>query len=308
MREVMELADQVAPLDSPVLLLGETGVGKEVVARAIHSRSGRRDGPMVCVNCGAIPEGLMDSELFGHERGAFTGAVARHKGVFEQAHGGTLVLDEVGELPPQVQVRLLRVLQTKELTRVGGTHPVAVDARIVTATHRDIPALIAAGRFREDLWFRLNVFPVSIPPLRQRPQDIPALVEHFVTQKARQMNHVRAPALKPEDLDRLKAHPWPGNVRELENVIERSLILSRGPELAIPDLQGDSFKPVSVRVEPIEVQTMDEIIAAHIQRALNATEGRIEGESGAAERLGVHPSTLRSRMKKLGLWPTRLDS
>lgn len=224
--KVMELVHQVADSATPVLLLGETGVGKEVLAKALHQASPRRDGPLVTVNCGAIPEALIDSELFGHERGAFTGAVSAKRGRFERAHRGTLFLDELGELPPSAQVRLLRVLQERQIERVGATETTPIDVRIVAATHRDLPAMVAARTFREDLWFRLAVFPIHVPPLRERRGDIPALVGHFMREKARELR-VPVPPLAEGSLRALADYEWPGNVRELANLIERALLLHR---------------------------------------------------------------------------------
>jgi transcriptional regulator with GAF, ATPase, and Fis domain len=294
---------QVAPLDSPVLLLGETGVGKEVIANAIHYSSGRSEGPFIKVNCGAIPETLLDSELFGHEKGAFTGAVSQRRGRFERASGGTIFLDEIGELRAEAQVKLLRVLQNKEIERVGGTHPLPVDIRIIAATHRDLKKMVAEGQFREDLWYRLNVFPLMIPPLRERKIDIPTLVSHFVNVKSREMGLHPVPTLAPGAIDILTSYEWPGNVRELENMVERALIMAgRGP-LSFIELQGigrteqrEEF-PLSPRSFP----SIDEVMAGHIRRALQIASGRVEGEKGAAKLLGLKPSTLRNRMNKLGI-------
>lgn len=230
LENVMEMVRQVSGLDSPILLLGETGVGKDVIANAIHYSSPRRDEPFIKVNCGAIPETLMDSELFGHEKGAFTGALSRKRGRFERAHRGTIFLDEIAELPPPAQVRLLRVLQSKEIERVGGSKTIDVDIRIIAATHRNLEEMIRSERFREDLWFRLNVFPIIIPPLRQRKEDIPSLVNHFIEQKSIDMKLTNIPKLAYGAIEQLMSYDWPGNVRELENVIERTLILDRtGP-------------------------------------------------------------------------------
>src|SRR5512136_2879197 len=236
LKTVIEMVQQVAPLDSPVLLLGETGTGKEVIANAIHYSSPRKDGPFIKVNCGAIPETLIDSELFGHEKGAFTGAVSQRRGRFERADRGTIFLDEIGELPPQAQIRLLHVLQRKEIERVGGTSSIPVDIRIISATNRNLEEMIASGRFREDLWFRLNVFPIMIPPLRQRKEDIPALVHHFIDRKSVELKLTEKTALAPGAVDRLIAYDWPGNVRELENIIERALIQHQGGMLSFETL------------------------------------------------------------------------
>ena len=214
----------VASLNSPVLLLGETGVGKEVIANAIHYSSPRKDGPFIKVNCGAIPDTLIDSELFGHEEGAFTGATTKKRGRFERAHKGTILLDEIGELPPPAQIRLLRVIQNKEVERVGGTKPIPVDIRVIAATHRNLKEMVSKNEFREDLWFRLNVFPITIPPLRERKEDIHALVQHFAERKSKELKFHTVPTLATGAIDRLKSYHWPGNVRELENVVERALI------------------------------------------------------------------------------------
>ena len=306
LRRVMEMVRQVAPLASPVLLLGETGVGKEVLANAIHNLSSRAGGPFIRVNCGAIAETLMDSELFGHERGAFTGAVSQKRGRFERANGGTIFLDEIGELSPEAQVRLLRVLQEKEIERVGGVETLRVDIRVIAATHRDLESMLATGKFREDLYFRLRVFPIAIPPLRHRREDLPSLVQHFIQKKAREMNLNAIPTLSRNAMDRLMNYSWPGNARELENAVERELIVSRGRLLAFRDIHPaaitgspspgrDSSAAVSGPVE------LDRVMSRHIRKVLNQCGGRVEGEKGAARLLDIHPSTLRKRMKKMGI-------
>jgi transcriptional regulator with GAF, ATPase, and Fis domain len=298
--EVMTMVRQVAGRDTPVLLLGETGTGKEIVAQSIHVASRRRSGPFVAVNCGAIPETLIDSELFGHEKGAFTGAHVTRRGRFERADGGTIFLDEIGELPQAAQVRLLRVLQGREIERVGGRDTIGVDVRIVAATHRNLEEMTATGRFRKDLLFRLNVFPIRIPPLRERREDIPALVHHCIDTKTREMHIPVRPGLADGALDRLVAYDWPGNVRELENVIERALILSRGHPLDFADLdQAETSHDLPGAGNA--VQPLDHVVAHHIRRALAVSGGRISGSGGAADLLGLHPNTLRYRMKKLGL-------
>ncbi len=306
LKGVMEMVRQVAPLESPVLLLGETGVGKEVLANAIHNLSHRRNGPLIRVNCGAIPETLMDSELFGHEKGAFTGAVSRKRGRFERAHGGTIFLDEIGELPPEAQVRLLRVIQDKEIERVGGSETVQIDIRVIAATHRDLERMLAQGRFREDLYFRLRVFPIAIPPLRQRQEDIPALVQHFIQKKSREMKLSINPTLAPGALDRLIHYAWPGNARELENAIERELILRKGGALlfdgiGIPGQANRDNRTSALSQTPDESLDLDRVMAAHIRKVLKMCNGRVEGENGAASWLNIHPSTLRKRMKKLNI-------
>ncbi len=297
---VMDMVHRVAPLDTTVLLLGETGVGKEVIADVIHDSSPRRDGPLVKVNCGAIPESLIDSELFGHEKGAFTGALAEKKGRFERAQGGTLFLDEIGELPPGAQLRLLRVLQMNTFERIGGTTTLETDARIIAATHRDLQSMVEEGKFREDLWFRINVFPITIPPLRERRQDIPALVYHLVEKKAQEMGINPVPALGDSVMAQLKNRNWPGNVRELENIIERGLILQPEGPLTFHWLETPTTRSpqVETTTRPAELET---VVTEHIQHALRYADGKVGGPGGAAEILGVNPSTLRHRMKKLGI-------
>jgi hydrogenase-4 transcriptional activator len=305
LRPVMEMVRQVAPLDSPVLLLGETGTGKEVIANAIHYSSPRKAGPFIKVNCGAIPETLLDSELFGHEKGAFTGAVSQKRGRFERAIKGTIFLDEIGELPAHAQVGLLRVLQSKEIERVGGTTSIRVDVRIISATNRNLQELISSGRFREDLWFRLNVFPITIPPLRQRKEDIRALVHHFIERKTREMNLKERPVLGHGAIDRLVAYDWPGNVRELENLIERALIQHRGGALSfetlLPVSRPGDRTPIQDSGRNQDLPPLDEMTVQHIRQALEMAGGKINGPRGAAQILGLHPNTLRNRMNKLGI-------
>jgi transcriptional regulator with GAF, ATPase, and Fis domain len=305
LKAVMKIVRQVAPLDSPVLLEGETGTGKEVIANAIHYSSPRKDGPFIKVNCGAIPDTLLDSELFGHEKGAFTGAISQKRGRFERANKGTIFLDEVGELPAQAQVRLLRVLQEKEIERVGGTSPIRVDIRVISATNRNLQEMVASGRFRVDLWFRLNVFPIMIPPLRQRREDIPALVHHLVERKSKELKLAERPVLATGALDKLMAYDWPGNVRELENLIERALIQSRGDILSFETLsapQVPAGREVTREAGPNRtLLSLEEINAQHIRQALEMAGGKINGPGGAAQILGLHPNTLRARMNKLGI-------
>lgn len=308
LRDVLERVDQVAPTEVPVLILGETGSGKEVVARAIHTRSKRATGPFLRVNCGAIPLELVDSELFGHERGSFTGAVAARKGWFERADGGTLFLDEVGELPHAAQVRLLRVLQDGGFERVGGQHGMVADVRVVAATHRDMGEMIASGSFREDLWYRLSVFPIVLPPLRQRREDIVPLARHFASAAGARLHGV---PLHPsaEDLAPLVAYDWPGNVRELAAVIERAAILGGGMRLdveralggATPIARTPKAETTTPAVAELERGSLESVTRAAIEHALRLCRGRIEGSDGAAIELGVHPATLRSRMRKLGI-------
>jgi transcriptional regulator with GAF, ATPase, and Fis domain len=301
LKEVMEMVREVAPLDSPVLLQGETGVGKEIIANAIHSLSRRKNGPFIQVNCGAIPETLIDSELFGHERGAFTGAISQKRGCFERAEKGTIFLDEVGELPLQAQVRMLRVLQDKNIHRVGGTSQIKVDIRIIAATHQNLHDMVKRKSFRDDLWFRLNVFPIVIPPLRDRKEDIPALVDHFVEKKSKELQIPHLPKLAPGAMAPLIAYAWPGNVRELENVIERALILSKGRPLTFdnivwPDDNGEQGRSTT-RID--DFLNLNHVISNHIKHALETAKGRVHGPSGAAQLLGLNPSTLRHRMRKL---------
>jgi transcriptional regulator with GAF, ATPase, and Fis domain len=305
LKAVMEMVQQVAPLDSPVLLLGETGTGKEVIANAIHYSSPRKDGPFIKVNCGAIPETLLDSELFGHEKGAFTGAIGQKRGRFERAHRGTIFLDEIGELPLQAQSRLLHVLQRKEIERLGGTGSIPVDIRIISATHRNLQEMISSGRFREDLWFRLNVFPIMIPPLRQRREDIPALVHHFIDRKSTGLKLTGHPVLARGAMDSLVTYSWPGNVRELENMIERALIRQSGGVLSFETLLP-SLGPGSREAFPDTglnqaLPSLDELNIRHIKRALEMAHGKVNGPGGVAQILGLHPNTLRKRMNKLGI-------
>jgi transcriptional regulator with GAF, ATPase, and Fis domain len=303
LKKVVEMARGVAPLDSPVLLLGETGVGKEIIANAIHSLSRRKDGPFIQVNCGAIPETLIDSELFGHEKGAFTGAIDKKRGCFERAGRGTIFLDEIAELPLQAQVRMLRVLQEKNIIRVGGSKQIDVDIRIIAATHQNLQEMVKKKLFRADLQFRLDVFPITIPPLRDRKEDIPALINHFIDKKAKEMQIPGPPKLAPGAMNRLMAYSWPGNVRELENVVERALILSNGRPLTFNDIvQNDDSKNVEgTTSNEVGFPRLDLVNARHIEKALEITKGKIHGPTGAAKLLGLNPSTLRHRMRKLGI-------
>ena len=300
LKAVMGLVRQVAPTESPVLITGETGVGKDVVANAIHLGSSRREGPFIAVNCGAIPDSLLDSELFGHEKGAFTGALAQKRGRFERADGGTIFLDEIGEMPLNAQVRLLRVLQNREIERLGGTTRIPVDIRILAATNKDLEARVKDGRFREDLWFRLNVFPIVIPPLRERRGDLPALVQHFLERKAKELKLGMTPRLADGELDSLRTYDWPGNVRELENLIERAMIVCRDQPLRF-DLGGPARPAGTEAPDPGNLLTLEQMTAQHIRRALELAEGKIHGPGGAGEMLGLNPNTLRSKMRKLGM-------
>jgi transcriptional regulator with GAF, ATPase, and Fis domain len=302
LREITASVDQLAHVDTPVLIMGETGVGKELVANAIQKASSRRDGPYVKVNCGAIPDTLMDSELFGHEKGAFTGAVSLRRGKFELANSGTIFLDEIGELRHQAQVRLLHVLQNQEVERVGGSKRIKVDVRFIAATHRNLVEMVKEGKFREDLFFRIHVFPIVVPPLRHRKQDIRVLAEHFVTKKAQDMKLGKTPKIDPGSIKSLLNHDWPGNVRELENLVERALILNpRGLVNFDPLLQSaPSISKKYLDDEEI-LLPLDEINRRHIQRAMAMSYGKINGPGGAAELLKIHPNTLRRRLEKLGI-------
>ncbi len=299
LRHVMDLVERVAPTQSPVLLQGETGVGKEVIATTVHDLSPRRNRPMVSINCGAIPESLIESELFGHERGAFTDASSTRIGLFERAAGSTVFLDEVGELPMAAQSKLLRVLQSREFERIGGAATLLADVRVIAATHRELEGMVSAGTFREDLYYRLNVYPIHIPPLRQRADDIPLLVTYFMESRAREMNLAKHPRLAENALEQLLAYPWPGNVRELRNVIERALILYQDEPLQFLDLATHSLvgEPGG---EP-RLGTLREAERTAIMRAIEAASGKIKGRGGAAELLGLNPSTLRNKMLRLGI-------
>jgi len=304
---VMARAQLVARSQAPVLLFGETGTGKEIVARAVHEASPSRGGPFRRVNCGAIAPELVDSELFGHETGAFTGAVSRHRGWFEQAAGGTLFLDEVAELTPAAQVRLLRVVQDGELVRVGGERPTKVRVRIVAATHRDLPAMVEARAFREDLYYRLAVFPIVIPPLRDRPNDIRAFAEYFGERAADRFGLRRIP-VGDEDVRLLAQYRWPGNVREMSAVMERAVLIGQGRTLDVPSALGlgspaasPAPRPGAEPTPPGRIEPLDVVIRRHIEAALAETHGRIDGPHGAARRLRVNPHTLRARMRKLGI-------
>ncbi|MGB9486729.1 MAG: sigma 54-interacting transcriptional regulator [Terriglobia bacterium] len=299
LKRALSQAETVAPTDSTVLILGETGTGKEMIARATHDLSRRREGTFVKINCAAIPTGLLESELFGHEKGAFTGAIAQKIGRFELAHHGTLFLDEVGDIPLELQPKLLRVLQEREFERLGGTRTLRVDVRVVAATNRNLAQMVEEGLFRRDLYYRLNVFPIMVPPLRERSEDIPLLVRYFVQKYARLMDR-RIETISAEEMDALTRYHWPGNVRELENLIERAVILSPGPELRLPvaELEQHSEIPSNLTLQAAERE--------HILRVLHETNWVVGGPHGAATRLAMKRTTLQSKMRKLGISPRDL--
>jgi formate hydrogenlyase transcriptional activator len=296
LRAVLKQVETVAPTDSAVLIQGETGTGKELIARAIHNLSPRREHTFVKVNCAAIPAGLLESELFGHERGAFTGAIAQRMGRFELAHHGTIFLDEVGDIPLELQPKLLRVLQEQEFERLGSVRSIRVDVRLVAATNRDLDEMVAARTFRSDLYYRLRVFPLVMPPLRERQEDIPTLVRYFVQKHARRMNRT-VETIPSETLDLLVRYSWPGNIRELENLIERAVIVSPGPVLRVP------LSELKLPSEPAagEMLTLEAAQREHVLKALEATNWVLAGPGGAAAKLGMKRTTLQSRMQKLGL-------
>jgi chemotaxis protein methyltransferase CheR len=293
---VLYKIEQVAPTDSTVLIMGETGTGKELVARAIHSTGSRKDRALVKVDCAALSATLIESELFGHEKGAFTGALARKIGRFELATGATIFLDEIGELPLELQVKLLRVIQEGEFERLGSSKTIKADVRIITATNRNLAVEVQKGRFREDLWYRLNVFPITVPPLKQRREDIPRLIEHFVTRFSKKLGK-EITSVAPTTLATLHDYSWPGNVRELANVIERAVINTQGAVLRIVDHFEESYpeEPSMYR------KTLEQMQREYIVDVLGDTDWRIEGPNGAAQVLGLNPSTLRTRMAKLGI-------
>jgi formate hydrogenlyase transcriptional activator len=293
LREVLDLIRTVAPTDSTVLIQGETGTGKEVIAQAIHTYSRRRDRPFVKLNCAAIPLGLLESELFGHEKGAFTGAVAQKIGRFEAADGGTLFLDEIGDIPLELQAKLLRVLQEQEFERLGSTYTHRVNVRVVAATNQDLAALVAEKLFRMDLYYRLNVFPVTLPPLRRRTQDIPMLVAHFV-RKYSERTEKQIGRIASAAMDELVRYPWPGNVRELQNFIERAVILTKGDVLQVSGLPSTSMLPTG----PV---TLADAERDHILNALEESNWVVGGATGAAARLGLKRTTLISKMRKRGV-------
>ena len=295
LKYVLYRAEQVAPQDTTVLILGETGTGKELIAAAIHNLSPRRDRPLITVNCAALPANLIESELFGREKGAFTGADTRQVGRFEIAHGSTLCLDEIGELPLDLQAKLLRVIQYNEFERLGSSQTIKVDVRIVATTNRNLEEEVRQGRFRQDLYYRLNVFPITVPPLRQRKEDIPLMVQAFIERYSKKLGK-QITSIQKETMKALQDYPWPGNVRELESIIERAVILCPGPVLHLADKLEISSPPLSSAVRTLEETERNQII-----KTLSETRWRIEGKDGAAAILGLHPSTLRARMHKLGI-------
>jgi formate hydrogenlyase transcriptional activator len=301
LKQVLKQVEIVSPTDSTVLIQGETGTGKELIARAIHNLSGRRDRTFVKLNCAAIPTGLLESELFGHEKGAFTGAIAQRLGRFELAHGGTLFLDEVGDIPLELQSKLLRVLQEQEFERLGSTRTIRVDVRLVAATNRDLAAMVAEKQFRSDLYYRLNVFPIVNPPLRDRRDDIGALVRYFTQKFARRMNK-RIESIPTEAMATLSGYAWPGNIRELENLIERAVIVSRGSRLEVPLAELEQAGKATAAIEaPRRLTTLEEAEREHIRGALHEANWQVGGPSGAAVRLGMKRTTLQSKMAKLGI-------
>jgi formate hydrogenlyase transcriptional activator len=298
LKSVMEQIDVVAPTDSTVLIQGETGTGKELIAQAIHNLSPRRNAPLVKLNCAAIPAGLIESELFGHERGAFTGALTQRIGRFEMANGGTLFLDEIGDLALDLQVKLLRVLQEQEFERVGSMRSIRVNVRLVAATHRDLAQMVENKEFRADLYYRLGVFPVSLPPLRERPEDIPALVRHFVAKYAERMNKI-VDHIPSETMDAMVAYEWPGNVRQLQNFIEHGVIVSRGASFEPP--LGQLRLPKSASAPKKNTKTLEDATRDHVLQALEDTKWVVGGRHGAAARLGIARTTLIAKMRRLGI-------
>jgi formate hydrogenlyase transcriptional activator len=296
LKNALDLVSVVAPTNSSVMILGETGTGKELIARAIHNLSGRRERAFVKLNCAAIPLGLLESELFGHEKGAFTGAIAQKTGRFELANNGTLFLDEVGDIQLELQAKLLRVLQEQEFERLGGNRTHKVDVRLIAATHRDLPSMVRQGKFREDLYYRLKVFPIHVPALRHRPEDIPKLVWHFTDFYARKMKK-RIERISPETMDALVRYSWPGNVRELQNFVERALILSRDSALRAPISELEASTAISAQHLPI--RGLAEVQRDHIVRALEVSNWVVGGRNGAAERLGMKRTSLLYRIRKL---------
>ncbi len=302
LKGALKHVETVAPTDATVLILGETGTGKELIARAIHNLSSRRERTFVRLNCAAIPSGLLETELFGHEKGAFTGAIAQKVGRLELAHHGTLFLDEVGDIPLELQPKLLRALQEKEFERLGSTRTIPVDVRLIAATNRELERMVEERTFRSDLYYRLKVFPINIPPLRERKGDVAILVRYFTQKLAHRMKK-RIETIPSETMEVLCRWPWPGNVRELENFIERAVILSPGPVLRAPlaELKAAQEPPTLARPEPDSAATLEAAEREHILRVLRATKGIIGGPTGAAAKLGVKRTTLNSKLRKLGI-------
>ena len=305
LNHVRNMVEQVAPCSSTVLIMGETGVGKESVADAIHELSPRRNGPFIKVNCGAIPDTLLESELFGYEKGAFTGAVNTRRGYFEAAQGGTILLDEIGEMPLSAQVRLLRVLENRTIMRVGSPNAVQLDVRIIASTHADLHRKVKEGTFRRDLWYRLSVFPIHVPPLRERKEDIPTLLRHFLHTKAKQFDLPETIRIPKEELARLYAYNWPGNVRELDHVVERAMILARGKSGTLHfDIERDEFEESSWSAPEENASdwpTLAEMENRYIRAVLAKCGGKLTGENSVTQVLGIHYTTLRARMKQLGM-------
>jgi formate hydrogenlyase transcriptional activator len=295
LKYVLYRAEQVAPTNTTILILGETGTGKELIAAAVHNMSPRKERPLITVNCAALPSNLIESELFGREKGAFTGADTRQVGRFEIAHGSTLCLDEIGELPLELQAKLLRVIQHNEFERLGSSHTIKVDVRIIATTNRDLEEEVHKGRFRQDLYYRLNVFPITVPPLRQRKDDIPLMVQAFMARYSRKMGK-QITSIDKKAMKMLQDYPWPGNVRELESTIERAVILSHGPVLQLMDKLEVTSPLLSSAMRTLEEAERNQILSI-----LSETRWRIEGKDGAASILGLHASTLRARMHKLGI-------
>jgi formate hydrogenlyase transcriptional activator len=309
LKRVLAEIETVAPADSTVLIYGETGTGKELIARAVHNLSSRKANAFVKLNCAAIPTGLLESELFGHEKGAFTGAISQRIGRFELAHRGTIFLDEIGEIPVELQPKLLRVLQEREFERLGSARTLRTDARLIAATNRDLKAMVDGQKFRSDLYYRLNVFPIKAPALRERAEDVPLLVRHFVQEFSRRNNRV-IDTVPSEAMEAMVRYSWPGNIRELQNVIERAVIVSKGPVLSVPivELKSDvATKPVSRNQENLH-DVLEEAERAQILHALEDAHWVVAGPNGAAARLGMKRSTLQVRMQKLGIRVARIGS
>lgn len=303
LKRTMQKVDEVSATDAPVLISGETGVGKDVIANAIQQQSLRKDQAYIRVNCGAIPEELIDSELFGHEKGAFTGAIEKQIGRFERAHNGTIFLDEIGELSKAAQVRLLRVLQNGEMERVGGRETIKINVRIIAATNRSLEDMVASGEFRADLYYRLCLFPIKVPALRKRPEDIPLFANYFISQCSKKFQ-IPTPKIAIGEIAMLQAYQWPGNVRELANVVERSVISSHGEPVQFnihPEEESDTLNKQLFLDPTIAVPTLEELNKEHIEKVLRMTDGKIQGPNGAAQILDINPHTLRSRIKKLGI-------